>query len=57
MDDNLTLQTASAFERIYEALMGKTDDDLNILSLHLEELLRKSKEIKEVSACLISGDC
>jgi hypothetical protein len=57
VDDNLTLQTASAFERIYEALMGKTDDDLNILSLHLEELLRKSKEIKEVSACLISGDC
>jgi hypothetical protein len=57
MPRNLSLQTAAAFERIYESLMGKTDDDLSILALHLEELNRKAKEIQDVSACLVSGDC
>lgn len=57
MPHNLSLQTAAAFERIYESLMGKTDDDLSILALHLEELNRKAKEIQDVSACLVSGDC
>lgn len=57
MPRNLSLQTAAAFERIYESLMGKTDDDLSILALHLEELNRKAKEIQDVSACLESGDC
>jgi hypothetical protein len=57
MSHNLSLQTAAAFERIYDSLMGKTDDDLSILSLHLEELTRKAKEIQDVSSCLITGDC
>jgi hypothetical protein len=57
MPDKLTLQTAAAFERIYDALMGRTEDDLSTLTLHLEELSRKAKEVQEVSACLISGDC
>lgn len=57
MPHNLSLQTAAAFERIYEALVGKTEDDLSILSLHLKELTRKAKEIQDVSACLVSGDC
>lgn len=57
MEKNLTLQTEAAFERIYEALLGKTKDDLGTLSLHLEKLLRKAKEVQDVSACLISGDC
>jgi hypothetical protein len=57
MPDKLTLQTAAAFERIYDAIMGRTEDDLSSLSLHLEELSRKAKEVQEVSACLISGDC
>ena len=57
MEKQLTLQTAAAFERVYDALMGKTDDDLSILALHLEELNRKAKEIQDVSACLLSGDC
>jgi hypothetical protein len=57
MPQNLSLQTAAAFERVYDALMGKTDDDLSILALHLEELNRKAKEIQDVSACLVSGDC
>jgi hypothetical protein len=53
----LTLQTKAAFERIYDSLLGKTDDDLGALALHLEELTRKAKEIQDVSACLESGDC
>lgn len=56
MKDSLTLQTAAAFERIYDALMGKTTDDLSSLVLHLEELSRKGKEIKDISASLISGN-
>lgn len=57
MERQLTLQTAAAFERVYEALVGKTEDDLSALSLHLEELNRKAKEVQEVTACLLSGDC
>lgn len=57
MENAITLQTAAAFERIQEALLGKTEDDLKYLSMHLEELLLKAKEVQEVSACLISGDC
>lgn len=57
MTHNLSLQTAAAFERVYDALVGRTDDDLSILALHLKELTRKAKEIQDVSACLESGDC
>lgn len=57
MPNKLTLQTAAAFERIQDALMGRTEDDLGTLALHLEELSRKAKEVQDVSACLISGDC
>ena len=57
MERQLTLQTAAACERIYESLIGKTDDDLSILAIHLKELTRKAKEIQDVSACLESGDC
>jgi hypothetical protein len=57
MEKTLTLQTAAAFERVYDALMGRTEDDLSALALHLEELSRKAKEVQDVSACLSSGDC
>lgn len=57
MEKQLTLQTAAALERLQESLLGKTDDDLNLLLLHFEELLKKAKEVKEVFACLTSGDC
>ncbi len=57
MTKQLTLQTAAAFERIYESIMGRTEDDLSSLALHLEELSRKTKEVQDVSACMISGDC
>ena len=56
MNNSLSLQTVAAFERIYDALMGKTDDDLNQLALHLKELTRKAEEIHEVSAGMLSGD-
>ena len=56
MNNSLSSQTVAAFERIYDALMGKTDDDLNQLALHLKELTRKAEEIQEVSACMRSGD-
>jgi hypothetical protein len=56
MNNSLTLQTVAAFERIYDALMGKTDDDLTHLALHLKELTRKAEEIQEVSAGMRSGD-
>ena len=50
MSDKLTLQTAAAFERIYDSLMGKTDDDLDSLILHLKELSRKAEEIHNLTA-------
>lgn len=57
MENELTLQTSAAFERIYDALMGKTNDDLDSLSLHLRELARKANEIQDMSACILNGDC
>jgi hypothetical protein len=54
--NKLTLQTEAAFERVYEALMGKTDDNLESLTIHLKELLRKAKEIHDVTAALNHTD-
>jgi hypothetical protein len=56
MNNPLTLQTEAAFERVYEALIGKTDDDLNHLTLRLKELTHKAEEIQKVSAGMLSGD-
>jgi len=50
MQPNLTLQTAASFERIYEAIIGKTSDDLSEINLHLRELLRKANEVGEIFA-------
>lgn len=57
MENELTLQTSAAFERILDALVGKTDDDLNSLAYHLNELNKRAKEIQDISACLLTGDC
>ena len=47
MDDTkLTIQTTSAFERIDEALIGKTEDDLDEIIQNLDNLLHKAKKIK-----------
>jgi hypothetical protein len=56
MPGKLTLQTAAAFERVYDSLMGKTDDNLESLTLHLKELLRKANEIHDVAAALNHTD-
>ena len=53
----MTLQTLAAFERIQDALIGETDDDLEVLMRSLEELLEKARDIQNVSACMLSGDC
>ena len=50
MYPHLTLQTSASFERIYEAIMGKTSDDLSASNLHLRELLRKANEVDEIRA-------
>ena len=48
--NSMTLQTASAFERIYEAIVGKTDDDLSMINLHLRELICLANQVEEVSS-------
>jgi hypothetical protein len=50
MQPQITAETSAAIHHIYEALMGKTSDDLETLTLHLKELLRKANEIAEISA-------
>ncbi len=47
MSDNLTLQTIAAFERIEDALLGRTQDDLGLLIANLDRLLNKAKQIKD----------
>lgn len=56
MSEYLTLQTAAAFERIQQALLGKTDDDLKVLMLNLEQLSNKATEIYNLSASNQVGD-
>ena len=56
MPEDLTLQTAAAFERIHQSLLGKTDDDLKILMYHLNQLSEKAKEIYNVSAATQIGE-
>ena len=46
----LTTQTAAAFERIDEALMGKTQDDFDNLLEMLKNLISKANRISVISA-------
>ena len=50
-----SLQTSAAFERLDDALRGKTEDDLNALIEDLEFLLYKAKEIQNVAASFNDG--
>jgi hypothetical protein len=50
MQEHLTLQTEAAFERIHQALLGQTEDDLKLLMLHLDHLLHKATDIHNISA-------
>jgi len=50
-----SLQTAAAFDRIDDALLGETDDDLNELIDDLEHLLYRAKEIYNTQASFTDG--
>jgi hypothetical protein len=50
-----SLQTSSAFDRIEDALLGKTDDDLSELIEDLEYLLYKAKDIHNTAASFADG--
>jgi hypothetical protein len=52
----ITTQTKAAFERIEEALVGKTEDRLDLLIANLDRLLDKAKEIKEMKTKNQIGD-
>lgn len=50
MSENLTIQTIAAFQRIQEALLGKTEDSFDELVLNLNYLLEKAKDIQNITA-------
>lgn len=52
----ITIQTKAAFERIEEALVGKTDDNLDLLIANLDRLLDRAKNIKFASVQNDVGD-
>ena len=50
-----TLQTSAAFDRIDDALLGKTDDSLSELIEDLEYLLYRAREIYNTAAAFSDG--
>ena len=48
MKTKLSLQTQSAFERIHEAILGKTDDDLKHIIVELQKHLKHCMEVDVV---------
>jgi hypothetical protein len=50
-----TIQTSGALDRINDALLGKTSDDLALLTKDLELLLIKAKEIMNVTSSVNHG--
>ena len=48
MNENLTLQTLAAFERIEDALLGKTEDDFKLTIKKIDQLVDKYIEIEHV---------
>lgn len=51
-----SLQTSGAFDRIADALLGKTDDDLSELIDDLEFLLYRAKEISDTKSSFDYSD-
>ena len=51
----LTIQTAAAFERIDEALMGKTQDDYDFVVSKIKSLVEKIKRIEVITNELNNG--
>lgn len=52
----ITTQSKAAFERIEEALLGKTEDSLDLLIANLDRLLDKANQIKKMSTENEVGD-
>lgn len=50
MSEQLTIQTIAAFERIQEALLGKTEDSFDELIINLNYLLEKANDIKNIAS-------
>lgn len=50
-----TLQTGAAIERLNDALLGKTSDDLSLLIKDLEVLLIRAKEIMNITSSVNHG--
>lgn len=55
-NDNLTIQTQGAFDRIRETLIKNHSDDLDSIIYNLERLLIKARQIKTEISIDISGD-
>lgn len=51
-----TLQTSAAFDRIHDALLGKTDDSLYELIEDIEFLLYKAKQISDTKSSVDYSD-
>ena len=47
--NKFTLQTAAAFERIDEALIGKTQDDYDFVVSKIKSLIDKAKRIDSIT--------
>lgn len=45
----LTIQTTAAFERIDEALMGKTQDDYDFVVAKIKSLIEKVNRIEKIT--------
>jgi len=48
-NSRLTIQTAAAFERIDEALIGKTQDDYDFVVGKIKSLIEKVKRIESIT--------
>jgi hypothetical protein len=46
---DLTLQTAAAFERLQEALAGKTNDDFDLLVSKIKSLVTRIERIQAIT--------
>jgi hypothetical protein len=55
--EGLELKTAASLEILRESIFESGGDDLSVLIYHLDILLEKAKEVQEISACMITGNC
>ena len=49
VSDDLSLQTKSAFERIKESLLGKTDDAFDLVVVEIDNLTSMYNDIQKVT--------